>query len=192
MFVDKLLTTYALQIDKNLVHSVVYYSPLWFIIGILFLLAVSGIIFYIIYATRKKTIQTLSNLKSNQPKVVRLDDIRRRYLMMIDDTVNRFRNHRIKASFAHQELSLIVRLFYAEVDGFHAELLTLSDLKKTELSNLTRTIEQYYPSEFNMLENGSVESSSQIARELIMNDEILKGIKKPTSDNHRQSGEGHR
>ena len=181
-----------MQIDKNLVHSVVYYSPLWFIISILFLLAVSGIVFYIIYATRKKTIQTLSNLKSNQPKVVRLDDIRQRYLIMIDDTVNRFQNHRIKASFAHQELSLIVRLFYAEVDGFHAELLTLSDLKKTELSNLTRTIEQYYPSEFNKLENGSVESSAQIARELIMNDEILKGIKKPTSNNHRQSGEGHR
>jgi GTPase Era involved in 16S rRNA processing len=128
--------------------------------------------FLIFFFTRKKEIKTIAHLPATEPVIVDINAIRSKYLAIINDIVARFEAKKIKASEAHQELSLAVRRFYAEAYKFKAEFLTLSDLKKTNKKPLTETIEKYYPDEFDLLEKGSVADSAEIARRLINMEEV--------------------
>ena len=163
--------------NKDLLHEPANYNIIWTIIGILFLISTITIIVMIFYTTRKKKVNTLNNLQSAPPKIIDIDGLRKKYLALIQSTEQRFVGRQIKASVAHQEFSLIVRLFYAEASGFHAEFLTLNDLKRSTKQYLTKTIESYYPNEFNQLEQGSVASSAEQARNLIMSDEDIDKTK---------------
>ena len=116
---------------------------------------------------RKKEIRTIASLKPQPPKVVDIEALKAKYLAMVDEVERQFMGHKTKASTAHQQLSIIARLFFYEALGFRADILTLSDLKKTRHENLTRVIEKYYPDEFDGLEKGSVSNSAEMARNLI-------------------------
>ena len=134
---------------------------------ILHILLSVGIIVAIFYFTRRKKIRTLSTLKVEQPKVVDLNELKKKYIGLIDQAERNYNNHMIKASVAHQHFSLIVRMFYAEGLGFHADLMTLSDLKNSFKEDLVELIEHYYPDEFDTLEKGSVKDAAERARELV-------------------------
>ncbi len=161
-----------MQDVSELMNGPFYYSFVWLLIGLLFLGIAIGIIVFIFYVTRKKEIKSLANLKPQEPKVIDLDALKAKYLAMVDEVERLFKNHTTKASVAHQQLSLIVRLFYYEALGFHADILTLTDLKKSRHEHLTQVIEEYYPDEFNGLEEGSVAQSAEKARELIKEQQI--------------------
>lgn len=156
-----------MQDVSNLMNGPFYYSFVWLLVGLLFLAATIAIVIMICYMTRKKEVKTLANLKPQKPKEIDMEALKLKYLAMVDEVERLFKSHKTKASVAHQQLSLIVRLFYYEARGFHADILTLSDLKKTKYTELTQVIEDYYPSEFDGLEEGSVAQSAEIARELI-------------------------
>lgn len=190
MYVDNLLlSTFAETLaNKSFVHDPFYFSFIWPIIGILFFIFAISIILVIIYITRKKPIKTLSNLKPATPQKLDINALRNKYLAFISQTEKRFEAHHIKASAAHQELSIIVRLFYTEVSGLHADVLTLNDLKHTNKHKLAHTIEAYYPPEFNQLEQGSVADAATMARNLIMDDEATVRLK--TSNNSAPSHGG--
>ena len=51
--------------------------------------------------------------------------------------------------------------------GFHAEVMTLNDLKRTNYTKLAKLIYQYYPDEFDTLENGVVQQSIEHARDIV-------------------------
>ena len=159
--------------NPSLMHGPAYYSIIWVLIGILFILGIAGILFFIFFSTRKKEIKTIANLKAEAPRIPDLTELRKKYISMVNETEQRFSAHKIRASMAHQELSIAVRKFYAEASGFHAEVMTLSDLKRSKKVNLTQVINIYYPDEFNQLEKGPVAQSAELARKLIMNDEVL-------------------
>ncbi len=144
-----------------------YYNLIWLIIGLAFLLMAIAIIFVIIFITRRKPIKTIADLKPQAPKIIDIEAIKAKYLAMIDEVEKQFKARKNKASVAHQQLSLIVRLFYYEALGFHADVLTLSDLKKSRHEHLTKLIEEYYPDEFDALQRGSVSGSAEKARQLI-------------------------
>ena len=144
-----------------------YYSLAWLFVGILFLLLTVAVIALIFHLTRKKEIKTIANLKPQAPKTIDIEALKAKYLAMVDEVEGQFNTHKTKASVAHQQLSLIVRLFYYEALGFHADVLTLNDLKKSRYEHLTQVIERYYPDEFDGLEKGSVANSANMARELI-------------------------
>ena len=163
--------------DHNLIHGPSYYSFIWLFIGFIFVLAVGLIIFFILFSTRKKETKTISHLKPEQPKMIDIKSLREKYLKMISETERKFFAHEIKASVAHQELSFIVRSFYAEASGFHAEVLTLRDLKRSQKQYLAKVIEIYYPDEFNKLEKGAVARSAELAKLLITNDEAINRVK---------------
>ena len=152
---------------NELMYGPFYYSFVWLLIGLLFLAVIVAVIVAICYITRKKEIKTLKNLKPQAPKVIDLAALKAKYLAMVDEVEQQFKARKTKASVAHQQLSLIVRLFYYEALGFHADVLTLTDLKKTRHKNLTAVIEKYYPDEFDGLEKGSVSQSAEMARQLI-------------------------
>ena len=153
--------------DGDLFYGPVYYGISWTLIGLAFLILSVGIIVAIFYFTRRKKIRTLSTLKVEQPKVIDLNELKKKYIGLLDQAERNYNNHMIKASVAHQHFSLIVRMFYAEGLGFHADLMTLSDLKNSFKEDLVELIEHYYPDEFDTLEKGSVKDAAECARELV-------------------------
>lgn len=148
-------------------YGPVYYSAAWPLIGILFLLTAALIMGVVFYATRKKTAKTIQTLQPLEPKVVDLNSLKQKYLGMIDQIENYYNDHLTSSSAAHQQLSKATRLFFYEALGFHAEVMTLSDLKRSNYKDLTEVIEKYYPDEFDGLEEGLVAQSAERARELI-------------------------
>ena len=152
---------------NQLFYGPEYYSFVWVLVGIVSLGVAIGLIAMIFYVTRKKTMKSLKTLKPLAPKVVDLNELKQKYLGLIEQVVTLYNDHRITASVAHQHLSKLVRLFYYEALGFHAEVMTLSDLKKTRHEELTKVIGDYYPDEFDTLEKGLVAQSAEKARELV-------------------------
>jgi hypothetical protein len=151
----------------NSFYGPVYYVPTWVLVGLVFLLAAATVVGLILYTTRKKTIKNIETLKPLEPKIVDLNTLKKKYLGMIDQIETYYNDHRTSASVAHQQMSKAVRLFYYEALGFHAEVMTLRDLKRSNYKNLSLVIEKYYPDEFDMLEEGLVAQSAERARELI-------------------------
>lgn len=153
--------------DNTLFYGPINYSPIWVMIGLLLLGIAIGVIVAIFYATRKKEIKTISTLKITAPKVVNMNVLRNKYLRMIDEAEERYKRRQIKASQCHQQLSLIVRLFFCEAMGFHADVMTVADLKKSNYTKLAKLVEEYYPDEFNTLEKGSVANAAEKARKIV-------------------------
>ncbi len=143
------------------------YSGVWLVIGIVLLIAAAAIIFAIFYTTRRKPIKTIGTLEIRKPKVIDMNALRAKYLKLIDEAENDFKQRKIKASQCHQKISFVVRLFFYEAHGFHADIMTLSDLKKSQYDKLTKLVNDFYPNEFDTLEKGSVADAAERARALI-------------------------
>lgn len=165
-------------VNPSLMRSPEYYSPVWLLIGILFLLLFVGVIVFIFYLTRKKPVKKISTLKPEPVRIPDLSEVRRKYLALVDEIEKKYSSKAYSAIIAHQELSLTVRLFYAEAGGFHAEVLTLRDLKKSKNTKLATLIEQYYPEEFSCLEHGQIMNSIAGARTIINDDEVIQKMRK--------------
>ena len=148
-------------------YGQISYSPLWVVIGLGLIIIAFTIVFVIFRITRRRNIRTLSTLHIQAPKTVNMNVLRNKYIKLINQAEERFVKRQIRASEAHQQLSLLVRLFYYEGMGFHADVMTLSDLKKSNYKRLVKLVNQYYPAEFDKLENGAVSQSAQRAREIV-------------------------
>ena len=148
-------------------YGQISYSPLWAIIGLGLIAIAASIVLVIFRVTRRRNIKTLGTLHIKAPKVVNMNVLRDKYVKLINQAEERFIKRQIKASEAHQQLSLLVRLFYYEAMGFHADVMTLGDLKKSNYKRLEKLVGQYYPAEFDKLENGAVSQSAQRAREIV-------------------------
>ena len=153
--------------DRALYYGPISYSPIWTIIGLVFLGIAISIVVAIIYLTRRKEIKTVSTLTIKAPKVVNMNVLRDKYIKLINEAEERYKKRQIKASQCHQQISLLVRLFYCEGMGFHADVMTLNDIKKSNHTALIKFIDNYYPNEFDTLEKGSVASSAEQARQLV-------------------------
>lgn len=163
---------FAALADPKLVRDPASYNIIWSIFGIICLILVVVIYFLIFFLTRKKQIKTIAHLAPQEPVIIDISSIRAKYMGEISRIMAEYEAKKIKASEAHQELSLVVRRFYAEAYSFKAEYLTLSDLKKSNKKPLADAIEKYYPEEFDLLEKGSVANAADIARQLINLEEV--------------------
>lgn len=152
---------------NDLIYAPFSYGLIWLWLAIISLLMITGILIVIFYITRKKTIKSLRTLDILQPRTIDVESLRNKYLKLIDESEQQFDTGKIKSSVCHQQLSILVRLFYYETMGFHAEVLTLDDLKKTNYPQLVKLIGEYYPDEFNTLEEGAAGQAAENARELV-------------------------
>ena len=148
-------------------YGPITYSPIWALVGLLLLGIAIGIVAVIFYVTRHKEVKTISTLKVSAPKVINMNVLRDKYIKLINAAEERYKKRQIKASQCHQQLSLIVRLFFYEAMGFHADVMTLNDLKKTNYKKLTALVDSYYPDEFDTLEKGSVADAAEKARQIV-------------------------
>lgn len=148
-------------------YGAMEYSPVWFLFGLALIGLAIGAVIVIFYLTRHKEIKTIANLKIEPPKIVNMNVLRNKYLHLIDEAEESFRRRQIKASECHQKLSKLVRMFYCEAMSFHADIMTLSDIKKSNHKDLAALIEKLYPDEFDTLEKGPVAESAERARQIV-------------------------
>ena len=152
---------------KELMYEPAYYSTTWTLLGLAFLLGAFCLIYVVVHATRKKKIKTLQSLSPKPVKKIPIENIKTKYNNLLNQTVADFNSRRIKASEAHQRISLLARLFFCEARGFKADVMTLQDLKKSRYKALAEMINEYYPNEFDTLERNSVQEAADKAHKLI-------------------------
>lgn len=153
--------------NPSFYYGPINYSPIWFLIGLFLIGLAIGTIIIIFYVTRRKPIKTIATLDIKAPKVIDMNVLRSKYLKLIDEVEEKFHRKQLKTSECHQTLSMLVRSFYCEAMGFHAEVMTLRDLKKSNHKALAELVEQYYPDEFDKLEKGAVAQSAERARQIV-------------------------
>ncbi|GEM_PF-1474599 len=156
-----------MPIANNVMHGPAYYSYGWAILGLGFLLAAFCVVLVIFRVTRKKPVKTLSNIPMKPVTKPSIGELKLKYTNQIARTEADFNSHKIKASEAHQQISLAARAFFSEARNFKANFMTLQDLKKSRHKDLTAIIDEYYANEFDTLQRNSVHEAAEKARKLI-------------------------
>lgn len=122
---------------------------------------------FIFWITRHREQRTVLNL---QPRVVTQPDVaalKTKYLGFIDQVESKHTARKLSARSVHQKLSLLLRYFVYEANGYAAHVMTLSDLKQSRYTKIANAIEKFYPPEFTKVEQGNVASALATAREII-------------------------
>ena len=156
-----------MPIANNVMHGPVYYNYGWTILGLGFLLVTFCIVLVILRITRKKPVKTLSNVPMKPIVKPSMSELKLKYTNQIARVEADFNNRAIKASEAHQQISLAARAFFSEARNFKANYMTLQDLKKSRHKDLTAIIDEYYANEFDTLQRNSVHEAAEKARQLI-------------------------
>jgi len=152
--------------DGNGFYPPAQFSPLWFILGIVLILAVIGWYIFLIWFTRKRALREATGapwtgLPQQGPSLAQT------YLTLIDEVERASADGLLEFREAHQRLSLLVREFAANARGIRAPYMTLEDLRATQLGALTFTVGQLYPGAFSGSETGSVGEAAERARKLV-------------------------
>jgi len=79
--------------ESSLFYGPIFYNISWTLIGLGFLLLGIGIIVAIFYFTRRKKVRTLSTLKVEQPEVIDLNELKKKYIGLIDQAERNYNNH---------------------------------------------------------------------------------------------------
>lgn len=148
-------------------YGPISYKWIWLLFGLICVFLIVLMYFLIFFVTRKKVVKNLATLKQLPPKIINKDELKQKYLALISQAENEHAQGLSKSSVAHQQISLLTRLFFCELHNIHTDVMTLGDLKKSRFADLTSIIEQFYPNEFDMLEKGNVSESAANAKNLI-------------------------
>lgn len=145
----------------------IQYSISWLLIGIFLMFVIIIWYAFVFWHTRLKQSKTIATLKKHAPVVVDISKLKQKYLALIREEANKYREKQISPRTLHINLSKLCRFFIFEVKGFPAPTLTLSDLKRSDQKMLTALIETYYPNEFDSILHGQPEVSVKQAEDLI-------------------------
>jgi hypothetical protein len=108
-----------------------------------------------------------------KPVVVRaapvdLGVLRTKYARMIDEVDAAYASGALGERAVHSRLSLLLRFFAYEAAGVDAQVMTLSDLRSTDLPSVTSAVEEYYPPAFQEERQGDPEGAVRRAREVVL------------------------
>lgn len=151
--------------DINNPYPPIQYDRIWLYIGISILTLVLVWYCYVFWLTKFKKIKRIDDL-STLEHTVNLEQIKQKYLALIEDIYKNFTLKKITIHELTQGLSMLVRYFIYEASGFPAPLLTLSDLYRSRHSELAHTVAKYYPVEFSK-QTASPEQCVTLAKEFI-------------------------
>lgn len=96
------------------------------------------------------------------------EDLRARYLALVDDVVSSYESGDITRRAAHGKLGNLVRLYAQEASGVRADVMTLDDLTRARLGSIAHAVAVYYPAEFASVESGDVHRSAEVARQAVV------------------------
>jgi hypothetical protein len=95
------------------------------------------------------------------------EEVRARYLGLVDEVVASYDAGRLSRRAAHQKLGTLVRFFAQESSGVRADVMTLDDLTRARLGAIAHAVAVYYPAEFASVESGDVHRSADVARNAV-------------------------
>lgn len=96
------------------------------------------------YASRKKH----KEKKASAPGRAQRNDIRLRYLKLIDTIGTKYKDGGYSERECYEQLSICVREFVKEATGINVTACTLSDIQKLRMPSLEALIREYYFPEF--------------------------------------------
>ncbi|WP_285724415.1 hypothetical protein [Psychromicrobium xiongbiense] len=142
------------------------YGPLWIAVAVLaVVLALAGY-FWVFYSTRKLRPAPAGGSSSPLPPR-KLPGLRERYLARIAEVYSAYQRGGLPARQAHQELSSAVRGFAQELTGLRTDRMTLAELRAAGLPVVGDAVEVFYPGEFGVQDDCSVEHSTQVAAQVV-------------------------
>ncbi|MGB4758572.1 MAG: hypothetical protein WBP26_00785 [Candidatus Saccharimonadales bacterium] len=153
--------------NANELYPLEQYGLAWFLVGVLCLLLIAAWLGFVFWTTRKKPQKTVHTLLPKEPVKPDINALKAKYLALIAEAEQEVNQHTITARVAHQKLSLLVRYFVFEANGFRAHVMSLSDIKRIDLPSVARVIEQYYPAEFAAIEQGNITQAIAKAKEVV-------------------------
>ena len=131
-----------------------------------FPILIIGILIIILFIIDKIKINKTQKEITLVPKI-NINEIKQKYLIKINELINKLNSNKITSRKAYQNLSQIIRDFVYEATNIKVQNYTLSDIKKLKLPVLYNLIKEYYDPEFAKISKGSILSSIEKTRKEI-------------------------
>ncbi len=131
-----------------------------------FPILIIGILIIILFIIDKIKINRMQKEITLVPKI-NINEIKQKYLIKINDLINKLNSNKITSRKAYQNLSQIIRDFVYEATNIKVQNYTLSDIKKLKLPVLYNLIKEYYDPEFAKISKGNILSSIEKTRKEI-------------------------
>ena len=122
------------------------------IIVLLFLIIIIIIILKLINKIKLKKQVVIPNHKE-------LIDIKKRYLLRIQELENNLSNNSISSRKAYQSLSNLIRTFIYEATNIKVQNYTLKEINTLNMPILSDLVTEYYDPEFSVISKGNIISS---------------------------------
>ncbi len=130
------------------------------------LLLIILLLVVIFYKKKKK-------IKNNKPVVVTpplkdRQNIKNKYLHLIDELNNDVNNNKITLRASYQKLSKLIRNFAYEMTNIKVQNYTLTDLYNIDMPILCELVNEYYHPEFAKISRGNILASIAKTKEVII------------------------
>lgn len=153
-----------MQITVKLQKMHSYSLELPIIAGVLWALFIITILVIIIKKIRA------SKANENRYREITVQDreqIKARYVRMLNELEARCRNRKVSNRRAYHELSKITRNYVYETTGVKVQNYTLDEIKGTNMAGLYNVVSDCYAPEFSIDKNGDIYSSIVKARKVV-------------------------
>ena len=148
--------------DKRDFYAPLLYSPWLQWLGVCLLSLLAGWFIYVFLSTRKPQVPAVRSHPASD-----LFALRRDFLDRINAVATAVAEGRLPARQAHQELSLLVRMFVRSASGVDAPRMTLAELRENCPPGVATAIGRIYPGEFAAQPQDSPAAAVEAAREVV-------------------------
>jgi hypothetical protein len=138
------------------------YSPWLLWVGLGLMVLVAGWFLFVVVSTRSPGLQAEPHAPASDLKALQQEFLASINKVAADATLGR-----LPARQAHQELSLLVRMFVQRASGVAAPRMTLAELQENGPPALVTAIARIYPGEFAAHPQESPAAAAETAREVV-------------------------
>ena len=131
---------------------------------IIFLTLILVIIFILIKPKKKEEKEQIQVIL---PPKNDITEIKKRYLINLDNLTNSFVTKKINNRKAYQTLSSLIRNFIYETTNIKVQNYTLSEIQKVNIPVLYELVKEYYAPEFSEKSKGNIIVSIEKTRKVI-------------------------
>lgn len=141
------------------------YSPLFLLV--LVVLGIIGVLLWIRRRKGKPIEQQIENVPVQEVKPLSTDQVKGKYMTLINELEKQYGSGRMSEKEAYQELSGMIRRFVYEMTGIKVHHSTLEDIRRMNMPNVSGLIEECYAPEFSQDKNGNIYNTINKARMVI-------------------------
>lgn len=143
------------------------YSIIPLIIAIIVIIAMTCYLIYL-YKQKVKIKKEVVEMKIIPEKNIKnIPVIKNKYLKQLDSIEYKYTNNTIELRKAYQMISESIRMFVFEITDITTQNYSLSEIRKLNIPNLYKLIEEYYEPEFASKSVGDFSASINKARRVI-------------------------